>query len=77
MTTVSLEQAQARLPDLVARAQAGEEIVITRDEQPVARLTGEVAASKKRRRAGTLKGTILHMAEDFDAPLEEFKEYLP
>jgi len=28
------------------------------------------------RRLGTLKGTVLYMAPDFDAPLEEFKEYM-
>jgi len=26
------------------------------------------------RRAGTLKGTVKHMAPDFDAPLDDFKE---
>ena len=28
------------------------------------------------RRAGTLKGTVEYMAPDFDAPLEDFKEYM-
>ncbi len=27
------------------------------------------------RRAGTLKGTVRYMADDFDAPLEDFKDY--
>jgi len=27
------------------------------------------------RRLGTMKGSVLYMAPDFDAPLEEFKEY--
>jgi prevent-host-death family protein len=77
MTTVTVEQAQTRLTELIDKARTGEEIVITRDEQPVARLTGEAAPSPKQRRAGTLRGTILYMAADFDAPLEEFKEYMP
>lgn len=29
-----------------------------------------------RRRAGTLKGTIKYMAPDFDAPLDDFREYM-
>jgi hypothetical protein len=29
------------------------------------------------RRPGALKGTLLYMAPDFDAPLEDFKEYMP
>jgi uncharacterized protein DUF2281 len=28
------------------------------------------------RKLGTLKGTVLYMAPDFDAPLEDFKEYM-
>lgn len=28
------------------------------------------------RRAGTLKGTVKYMASDFDAPLNDFREYM-
>ena len=28
------------------------------------------------RRAGTHKGTVKYMAPDFDAPLDDFKEYM-
>jgi prevent-host-death family protein len=77
MTTVTVEQAQVRLAELIVQAQAGEAIVITRDEKPVARLIGESSLEPRSRRAGTLKGTILYVAPDFDAPLEEFKEYMP
>lgn len=28
------------------------------------------------RRAGTLKGTVKYMAPDFDAPLDDFREYM-
>jgi hypothetical protein len=28
------------------------------------------------RRCGTLRGTVLYMAPDFDAPLDDFKEYM-
>jgi hypothetical protein len=31
----------------------------------------------KQRKAGALKGFITYMAEDFDAPLEDLKEYMP
>jgi antitoxin (DNA-binding transcriptional repressor) of toxin-antitoxin stability system len=36
--TVDIDEAQARLSELVARAEAGEEIVIARDNVPVALL---------------------------------------
>jgi antitoxin (DNA-binding transcriptional repressor) of toxin-antitoxin stability system len=70
MTTVTLQEAQLRLPELIAKLQPGEELIITRDNQPVARLTPQ-PPDRKPRRAGTLKGSVLYMAPDFDAPLEE------
>ena len=38
--TATLEQTQADLPKLLGMVQQGEEVVITRDGRPVARLTG-------------------------------------
>jgi hypothetical protein len=31
----------------------------------------------KKPRAGRLRGTILAIADDFDAPLDDFKDYMP
>jgi hypothetical protein len=28
------------------------------------------------RPVGTLKGLVVHMADDFDAPMEDFKDYM-
>jgi antitoxin (DNA-binding transcriptional repressor) of toxin-antitoxin stability system len=77
MSTVSIEEAQAHLPELIDKLRAGEEIVITRDEHPVAKLTVQAGLKRMPRQPGTLKGTVLYMAPDFNAPLEEFKEYMP
>ncbi|MEM6844649.1 MAG: DUF2281 domain-containing protein [Bacteroidota bacterium] len=30
----------------------------------------------KKRKAGTMKGMLKYMADDFDAPLEDFKDYM-
>jgi antitoxin (DNA-binding transcriptional repressor) of toxin-antitoxin stability system len=76
MSTITLEEAQARLPELIAGLHPGEELVITRNDQPVAKLTGQAQAQLAPRQLGTLKGTVLYMAPDFDAPLEDFKEYM-
>lgn len=76
MQELSIEDVQARLPELVENLQPGEEIVITRDEKAVARLVGEKKPDRPPRQLGTLKGTVLYMAPDFDAPLEEFREYM-
>jgi antitoxin (DNA-binding transcriptional repressor) of toxin-antitoxin stability system len=69
MHRVTIEEAQAKLPELIAKLAPGEEVVITRDEQPVARLVGEPRRVRKPRQPGSAKGKILYMADDFDAPL--------
>ena len=72
--TVTLEEAQGRLRELIAKLAPGEEVIITEDQQPVAKLVAAVQPIE--RRLGTLRGTVLYMAPDFDAPLEDFKEYM-
>ena len=74
--TVTIQEAQAKLPELVARVAGGEEIVITENQQPVAKLVRERPTQPARPAPGLGKGSILYMAPDFDEPLEEFKEYM-
>jgi len=76
MTTVTLEEAQSKLPELIHQLAPGEELVITENEQPVARLVPEASIERKPRQPGSMRGTVLYMAPDFDAPLEDFKEYM-
>lgn len=68
-TTVTLEEAQAHLPELIDKLTPGEEVVIIRNEQPIARLVSEAPRVRKPRQPGSAKGKILYMADDFDAPL--------
>ena len=78
MTSVSLAEAQANLSDLVHRLTPGDELVITENNKPVARLIPATAQPQKQpRKPGTLRGTVKYMAPDFDAPLDDFKEYTP
>jgi antitoxin (DNA-binding transcriptional repressor) of toxin-antitoxin stability system len=77
MSTISVEEAQAHLSELIEQLQPGEEIVITRDQKPIAKLTGQLQANRPPRQPGTLQGTVLYMAPDFNAPLDAFKEYMP
>ena len=76
MTTVTVEEAQAQLVRLIEGLQPGEVITITRDEKPLARLTAAEELPKALRRLGTLRGTVRSIAPDFDAPLEEFADYM-
>jgi antitoxin (DNA-binding transcriptional repressor) of toxin-antitoxin stability system len=75
MSTVTLQDAQARLGEIISRLNPGEEVLIAESGQPVATL------KKSQRttwpcRAGSAKDTILWIAPDFDAPLDEFREYM-
>jgi prevent-host-death family protein len=72
MNAISLEEAQAKVAELIENLKADEEIVITRNKEPVARLVG---GGRPLRKLGTLQGTVKYMAPDFDAPLDDFGEY--
>jgi antitoxin (DNA-binding transcriptional repressor) of toxin-antitoxin stability system len=74
MTKVTLEEAQARLPDLVAAAVRGEEVVIEQDNRLTIRLT-PLTTQKPRPRFGSAKG-LLTVPDDFDAPLDDFRDYV-
>ena len=76
MTTISIQEAQLQLSDLIHRLHPGEEVVITENNHPVARLIGSALPVRPSRKLGTLQGTVLYMASDFDAPLEDFKDYM-
>jgi antitoxin (DNA-binding transcriptional repressor) of toxin-antitoxin stability system len=76
VTSMTIEEAQVSLKELVHGLAPGEEIILTENQQPVARLVCEPAKVVKPRPApGLGKGSIVYMAPDFDAPLDEFKEY--
>jgi antitoxin (DNA-binding transcriptional repressor) of toxin-antitoxin stability system len=76
MPTVTLEEAQAKLPELIDGLQPGETLVITRDAKPVARLLSEEPPKRKPRVPGSAKGT-LSIIEDDDEHLKDFAEYMP
>ena len=71
---IDLEQARVRLKDLVDRANRGEEIILADQGSPVARLT-PLARRIAARHFGSAKG-LIHMREDFDAPLDDFRSYM-
>ncbi len=77
-TTVTMEEAQAKLKELIHQLAPGEEIIITENQQPVAKLVSEPPKPKPKQRPGPglCKGMITYIAPDFDAPLEDMKEYM-
>jgi antitoxin (DNA-binding transcriptional repressor) of toxin-antitoxin stability system len=75
MTTVSIEEAQARLAELIDHLAAGEQLVITRNQQPIARLLVDDKPGRQPRKPGSAKGILTIVAED-DEHLKDFAEYM-
>ena len=79
MTIVTEQQVTERLSNLIQAALNGEEVPISRDDTPVIKLTplNETEPTAPRQaKFGSGKGLLLYMAPDFDAPLEEMREYM-
>ena len=75
LSTISIEDAQARLPEIIGQLNPGEEVVITKDNQPVAELRA-TAPRKPQPQFGNCKGMLTIVVED-EEHLEDFKEYMP
>ena len=73
MASVTIEEAQAKLPQLIDELTPGEEVVITRDGQPLAQVKNTERSSWPCR-AGSYRKAEFWMAPDFDDPLDDFKE---
>ena len=72
MVVNTVTEAKARLSELIARVQAGEEVIINKAGRPVAILRSYLSSSP-RRRPGTMRGRI-RIAIDFDELPEDLAE---
>jgi antitoxin (DNA-binding transcriptional repressor) of toxin-antitoxin stability system len=75
-TTLAVEELQLSLAELLDQLQPGDEIILTRNQQPVAKLIGEQPKPQKRREPGLCKGMITIVADD-EEHLNDFAEYMP
>ncbi len=71
MTKLDISQAKSHISKLLDLAIHGEEIVITQDDKPVAK----ISPIKRPLKRGSAKGKVW-MSDDFDQPLEDFQEYM-
>lgn len=74
MQQVKLDDAKEHLGDLIEAAVRGDEVVITKEDRPVAKLV-PVAGSKAQPKFGSAK-VLITMSDDFDEPIEDFGEYM-
>lgn len=73
--TIGVLEAKGKFSSLLAEVQAGGRYYITKHGRPIA----EVRPIPKRarvRKAGFARGLFSYVAADFDAPLDDFAEYL-
>ena len=74
MASVNLDEAQARLGEIISGLHPGEELVIVQNGEPLATLTRATTRGWPCQ-AGSAKASKHWMAPDFDAPLDDFREY--
>ncbi len=75
MTTVNLNDAKAHLGEIIFGLNPGEQLVIVQEGKPLATLARAQPAQWPCK-AGSAKDTKHWMAPDFDAPIEDFREYM-
>jgi antitoxin (DNA-binding transcriptional repressor) of toxin-antitoxin stability system len=72
---VNIHEAKTQLSKLIQAALNGREVIIARGNKPVVRLE-VLPQARSNRLIGNAKGLILSMDDDFDEPLDDFKEYM-
>jgi prevent-host-death family protein len=75
MHQVNLQEAGTQLAKLIDEAANGEEVVITRSDGAAFKIV-PISSTKPRPIFGSARG-LVRMSEDFDDPLEDFKDYAP
>lgn len=75
MATVTLEEAQAMLPKLIEDLPPGGEVAIVQNGEEIATLARK-GGKQVACRAGCYQKAEFWMAPDFDAPLDDFKDFM-
>ena len=75
MQTITLEEAQDHLAEIIEQLPPGEEIVITRGGEPVAKLSS-TSEQRPHPVRGRGRGMLTIISED-DDHLKDFAEYMP
>lgn len=72
---VNIHKAKTQLSKLIQAALDGKQVVIAKGNKPVVRLE-VMPGARRERKIGNAKGMVLSMPDDFDAPLDDFEQYM-
>jgi antitoxin (DNA-binding transcriptional repressor) of toxin-antitoxin stability system len=70
-TTIDINALPARFAEILAKAADGNEVIVTENDVPRAKLVALPVPSNEPRILGLGQGNIITMDEDFDKPLTE------
>lgn len=76
MSRITLEEAQAKLPEIIRQLTIGAEVAVTEGDQVVARIVGDRRPLRPRPEPGLGRGMMTIVADD-DEHLSDFAEYMP
>jgi prevent-host-death family protein len=72
---VDITEAQKRFLEIIHAAERGEAVIITKNDHPVVHIVAATPV-KHQPTFGSAQG-LMTIADDFDAPLDDFREYQP
>lgn len=75
METIDINQALTEISKLIEKAVDGEEIIITKNNQPIVKLVSLQPPPTRAPLFGSDRG-LISITDDFDEPLEDFKDYM-
>ncbi len=73
MSQYNIHVVKAHLSELIQRAMMGEEIIIAKDNKPIAKILA-LKPKVHKREIGLAKG-LVKISTDFDEPLDDFMDY--
>jgi antitoxin (DNA-binding transcriptional repressor) of toxin-antitoxin stability system len=69
-------EVKTHLSEFIEKVESGQTFLITKRGKPVAELRPPGNRTVARPRRGHARGDLREFAADFDAPMEDFKEYM-
>lgn len=74
MGNIDINQAKQNFPELIEKTVSIGEMIITKDGKPFIKMV-PLTRQKTERQFGSAKG-LIRFSDDFDAPLDDFKDYI-